>query len=94
MMRVRWCVGKLWAVCGAGAALAACGQSERERVEDAVRERDELAAGPIESVACERARVMWGCRLRLRDGRTQACQVSVSEEGEPTGVGCQPIRGE
>jgi hypothetical protein len=76
------------------AALAACGESERERVEDAVREREDLAAGRIESVRCERAELMWGCSLRLRDGRTQACQVSVSEDGEPTGVGCQPIQAE
>ena len=75
-------------------ALAGCGQSERERVEEAVRERPELAAGPIDSVDCEPAEVMWGCRLRLADGRTQACQVRVDPDGEPVGVGCQPIRGE
>ena len=70
-----------------------CGQSERERVEQAVRDREALAAGPIESVSCERAQAMWGCRLRLRDGRTQACQVRV-DDGEVQGVGCQPIAGE
>ena len=75
-------------------ALTGCGQTERERVEDAVRERAHLAAGPIEAVECDRAAAMWGCRLRLADGRTQACQVRVDRDGEPTGVGCQPIRGE
>ena len=86
--------GRTMTAAAAAVTLAACGESERERVEDAVRARDELAAAPIESVRCERATAMWGCSLRLRDGRTQACQVSVDEDGEPTGVGCQPIQAE
>ena len=77
----------------AAGLLAGCGESERERVEDAVREREHLAAGEIESVRCERAERMWGCRLRLRDGRTQACQVAVAD-GDVQGVGCQPIAAE
>ena len=75
-------------------ALAGCGESERDRVEDAVRARDELLAGELASVMCERASAMWGCEVRLADGRTQACQVRVDDDGEPQGVGCQPIRGE
>ncbi len=72
----------------------ACGQSDRERVEDAVRAHEDRAAGRIDEVRCERAAVMWGCSLRLTDGRTQACQVSVDPDGNPTGVGCQPIQAE
>jgi hypothetical protein len=74
--------------------VAGCGTDERERVEGAVREREHLAAGPVASVACERAGEMWGCRLRLADGRTQACQVAVDDEDEVEGVACQPVRGE
>ena len=77
----------------ATALLAGCGTSERERVEDAVRDREELLAGAIDSVRCERAEVMWGCRVTLRDGRTQACQVAV-DDGDVRGVGCQPIQAE
>jgi hypothetical protein len=59
-----------------------------------VRDREHLAPGEIDSVSCERAERMWGCQLRLRDGRTQACQVAVDDAGEPQGVGCQPIAAE
>ena len=78
-------------VCG---ALVGCGESERERVEEAVRDREELLAEPIDGVRCERAEVMWGCSVLLRDGRTQACQVSVDADGSPSGIGCQPIQAE
>jgi hypothetical protein len=78
----------------AAVLVAACGTDERGRVEAAVREREHLAAGPVASVACERAGEMWGCRLRLADGRTQACQVALNHEDEVEGVACQPVRGE
>ena len=76
----------------AGLLAAGCGQSLRERVEDAVR-TDGQAAGEVAAVRCEPAGRMWGCRVRLRDGRTQACQVAV-ERDEPRGAVCQPLRGE
>ena len=77
----------------AAACLAAgCGQSLRERVEDAVR-ADGRAAGKVASVRCEPTARMWGCRVRLSDGRTQACQVAVADD-EVQGAVCQPLRGE
>jgi len=73
---------------------AGCGASERHRAEAAVREHEDRAAGRIAEVRCARAELMWGCTVRLEDGRTQACQVAVDPDGDPTGVGCQPIQAE
>ena len=74
-------------------AAIGCGRSEREEAEQAVRSH-EAVAGDITSVRCERAERVWGCRVRLADGRTQACQVSTGEAADPPGVACQPLRGE
>ena len=71
---------------------AACGTDDRERVEDAVRSRGNVA-GIVDAVTCSEASAAWGCRVRLRDGRTQACQAKV-DDGRVTGVACQPLRGE
>lgn len=79
-------------VIAAGLLAAGCGQSLRERVEDAVRE-DGRALGEVTSVRCEPTARMWGCTVRLRDGRTQACQVAVADD-EVQGAVCQPLRGE
>lgn len=74
-------------------ALAGCGTSDRERVEQGVRDQA-VAAGPIRAVDCRAASRMWGCTLRLRDGRTQACQATVDRDAAVEGVACQPLRGE
>ena len=73
--------------------LSACGGiSDEQRVEDAVRLRGNVA-GPVAAVACVERPTVWGCTVRLRDGRTQACQATVSD-GRVRGLACQPLRSE